>query len=292
MIARLVRRGVVLRRALLDVDVAPDDIDWRVRRKRLHPFMGAGAYLVGHPDPPPLAREHAALLLGGDRSVLSHQTAAALWRLLPEQPGAPIHLILKAQRRSNVHLKFHRATLLRREVRTLHGDLRLTSPARTIADLAPHLPEEDLERIVADAIRRKLTTERELGRYATTGRRGMTKLRAILQLDGGAQWTRSHAEQEFLELVRGAGLPSPRMNRRLDGKGRDAVWEDERVIAEIDGWAWHGVDPIAFEADRSRGTGSASRGWLPLSFSFKRIRDQPLAVTAELAAVLSLRRVA
>ena len=288
-VGRLVRRGVVSREALLGARVAEKAVDAAVRRRFLHPFMGDGVYLVGHPDPPPLAREYAALLVGGERSVISHWSAAVLWRLVREAPDAKVHLILSAQRRNTVAIRFHRATLMSREVRTLHGDLRLTSPARTLADLAGDLDEETLERAVADAIRRRLTTERELARYAAGRRRGARKLRAILQLDGGAQWTRSKAEQEFLKLVRAAGLPPPRMNRRVDGKGRDAVWDDEKVIAEIDGWTFHGVDPVAFEADRSRGTGSAARGWMPLSFSYKRIRDHPLAVAAELSAVLRLR---
>ena len=278
----------MLRRELLDARVKEKAVDACVERRELHPFMGRGAYLVGHDDPPPTAREHAALLLGGAKAVLSHWTAAILWGLLKPSEG-PIHLTLNAKRTSTAHIKFHRSVLMRGEVRTLHGDLRVTSPARTIADLAPLLDVEHLERIIGDAIRRKLTTEQELVRYAT-GRRGARKLRGVLQLEGGPQWTRSRAESEFLMLVREAGLPRPRMNQRLDGKGRDAVWDDHRVVAEIDGWKWHGVDPIAFEADRRRSNERIAAGWLPLRFTWKRLRDDRLAVAAEVGAALARRR--
>jgi very-short-patch-repair endonuclease len=288
-IAAVVRRGVVTREDLVARGVAADDIDYRVKRKRLHLFMGQGAYLVGHEDPPPLAREYAAMLIGGAKAVVSHWSAVVLHGLLREAPDSSVHLTLKDKRRSTGAITFHRGQLLRREVRTLHGDIRVTSAARTIADIAHDLDEEDLERIVADAIRRRLTTERELTRYAH-GRRGAAKLRKILQLDGGAQWTRSKAEAEFLKLVRAAGLPAPRMNKRLDGKGRDAIWDAEKVIVEIDSRTWHAVDVIAFEGDRARDTGQAARGWLPMRFTFTRIRDAPVAVAAELAAALSLRR--
>ena len=90
---RLVRRGVVARAALLAADVPAKTVDARVERRDLHPFVGLGVYLVGHPDPPPLAREYAALLIGGERSVLSHWTAAALWRMPVDCPERPIHLL-------------------------------------------------------------------------------------------------------------------------------------------------------------------------------------------------------
>lgn len=276
-----------MRADLLAADVPEKTIDARVTDRFLHPFMGRGAYLVGHDDPPPLAREYAAMRLGGEKAVLSHWTAGRLWRLV-QAPGQ-VHLILPAQRRDTDTIIFHRGRLLRRELRTLHEDLRVTSPARTIADLAPHLPDEDLERIVADAIRRELTSEKELARYATR-RRGAARLRAVLQLEGGPQWTRSKAEAEFLKLVREAGLPAPKLNKRRGGKGWDAVWDEHEVIAEIDGWKWHGVDAVAFEADRRRNNERIAAGWLPLRFTWKRMRDDRLAVAAELAVALSRAR--
>ena len=90
--------------------------------------------------------------------------------------------------------------------------------------------------------------------------------------------------------MREAGLPAPRMNRRLSGKGRDAVWDEHQVVAEIDGWKWHGVDRIAFEADRRRSNERIAAGWLPLRFTWRRLRDDRLAVAAEVGAALALRR--
>ena len=283
----MVRRGVVTREDLLARDIPATTIDTRVDRRELHPFMGKGVYLVGHDDPPPLAREYAAMRVGGDRSVLSVWTAGAMWDFRLDPPDGKVHLTLSAQRRDTDHIAFHRAQLMRREVETLHGDLRVTSPARTIADLASHLDEETLERVVADAIRRTLTSEKELARYAQ-GRRGAAKLRQVLQLDGGAQWTRSRAEQEFLKLVRAAALKAPRANRRRGSKARDFVYDNEKVIVEIDGFTFHG-DRTAFEQDRRRDAERAARGWLTVRFTWRRLRDEPLAVAAELAAVLAAR---
>lgn len=287
-IARLVRHGVVLRADLLAAGVGEGAIDHRVRQRRLHPFMGGGAYLVGHPDPPPLAREFAALCVGGPDAAVSDRSAAVLWGLLDELPGRPVHLTLDAQRRNTDTLTFHRRTLLPHERGTLHGDIRVTSPARTIADIAPDLADDDLERIVADAVRRRLVTMPQLEGHARLSRPGMPRLRRVLQLDGGPAWTRSKAEREFLALVRLAGLPTPRMNRRRAGKGRDAVWDRPRVVAEVDGFGFHG-DRFAFENDRARDAERAAHGWLTLRFTWRQIRDRPLEVAARLSAVLSAR---
>ena len=51
-------------------------VDGCVEPRVLIPSMGRGASLVGHPDPPPLAREYAALR-GSWRRVRGEPTAVA-----------------------------------------------------------------------------------------------------------------------------------------------------------------------------------------------------------------------
>lgn len=290
MIGRLVRRGVVLRADLLAGGVGEGAVDHRVRSGRLHPFMGQGAYLVGHGDPPPLAREYAALRLGGAGADISDDSAGRLWRLLPPSDHAPVHVTLETDRRDTDELRFHRRTLHPMERWVIHGDLRVTSPARTILDLSPGLDDGTLEHIVADAVRRRLTTIPELTAMLDRhrGARGVARLRRVLQLDGGPAWTRSKAELEFLALVRAAGLPAPRMNGRCGGRGRDAVWDEPRVIVEVDGFGFHG-DRFAFEKDRARDAERAARGWLTIRFTWRALRDRPHEVVARLAATLSSR---
>ena len=56
-----------------------------VNRGRLHVvFHGVYSLLGG--ELPALAREQAALLACGERTFLSHETAAAIWGLLPTLP--------------------------------------------------------------------------------------------------------------------------------------------------------------------------------------------------------------
>ena len=50
---------------------------------RLHP----GVYSVGTADPGPLGHLLSAVFASGERAVLSHRSAAVLWRLLEAKPG-------------------------------------------------------------------------------------------------------------------------------------------------------------------------------------------------------------
>ena len=70
------------------------------------------------------------------------------------------------------------------------GAITLTSPARTLIDLAGALDDEDLTAVVEDAIHRGLTTapaiRRRLDALGGKGRPGTARLRAILD-DRGNQ---------------------------------------------------------------------------------------------------------
>jgi hypothetical protein len=103
-----------------------------------------GVYAVGHTAPTPLAAETAALLACGEHAVLSHGTAARLWRLLDDDT---IHVTIRGRhgpRPDGVHV--HRTNRLTRgEVKVVEG-LPVTSPARTLADLGATVHRRTLER--------------------------------------------------------------------------------------------------------------------------------------------------
>ena len=70
-------RGVVSRAQLLALGRSSTGIARWIAAERLHRLL-SGVYLYGHPVPPPLAWETAALLATGPSAVLSHHSAAAL----------------------------------------------------------------------------------------------------------------------------------------------------------------------------------------------------------------------
>jgi hypothetical protein len=86
-----------------------------------------------------------------------------------------------------------------RDIRRRHN-LTLTSPPRTILDLAASYDEWDLEHLVADANYRRLASDAELRSQLERnhGKPGTKALRSVLDLPGGPRRTRSRAEQRML----------------------------------------------------------------------------------------------
>jgi len=136
-------------------------IERRLATGRLHPIH-RGVYLVGHPVPPRYAAEMAALMACGEPAVLSHFSAAALWELHSHPAGIDVCVTVPPRRRiERPGIEVHRVALASSDVRRRHG-LWLTSPPRTVLDLAARLDTERLELLVADARYRGLATDAEL----------------------------------------------------------------------------------------------------------------------------------
>jgi hypothetical protein len=102
-----------------------------------------GVYFVGHPERTPLARADAAVLACGPRAALSHDSAAALYGLRRWPPVPEISSALQHRRPG---IRTHQTrTLTRADITTREG-IRVTTPARTIIDIAPRLTDRQLTR--------------------------------------------------------------------------------------------------------------------------------------------------
>ena len=96
---------------------------------------------------PPLAAEAAALLAVGPGAVLvAPRAAAAMWGLRQARPGRRVDVIAKTRKRNRPGMRVHQAADLR--TRTTSGresDSPLTSPYRSILDLAPEMSARELD---------------------------------------------------------------------------------------------------------------------------------------------------
>ena len=261
-IARIADRqfGHVTRQQLLELGVPSATIAHWVTNRR-HIQVHAGVYAVGHQQHTPIATAMAALLACGDEAVLSHDSAAALWgvRAWPSRPEVTAP---RDRRRPGIHT--HRTeTLTRRDIRR-HRNIRVTSPSRTILDIHTRLADPQLVRAINELRVEQHLRATELQRLLTHS----TRIRNLV--DPTQNPTRSEAEDRFVTFCKTHGLPIPRTNVMLFGHERDAVFEAEKVIVEVDSWQHH-KDHESFESDRKRDAVAAEHGYLTIRLTWDRL---------------------
>lgn len=279
------QHGIVTRRQLLAEGVSRDVLDHRVRTRRLRP-VHRGVYRVG-PVEPALAREMAACLACGPNAWLSHRSAGVLWELLKRSPRpALVDITLRGSERRRPGIHAHRIGTLRDDEVTRRHEIPVTTPARTLFDLAAVLRPMALEKAVAEGVARRLVREDELMKMVESraGRRGVHRLRAVLG-GTGLVFTRSRAEELFLTLVRRARVDHPEVNVMIGGYEVDFYWPRERLVVEIDGVPFH-TSSRAFERDRRRDADLAPRGIRVVRVTWKQLTREPEAVLVRLGGAL------
>jgi very-short-patch-repair endonuclease len=158
----------------------------------------------------------------------------------------------------------------------------VTSPARTLVDLAQNLDDEALERVVREAQFRGLFSVRAIQDALT--RRPSVVLRDLLD---DLNPTQSKLEDAFLRLCRRHRIPKPRAQVR-DGRRRpDFVWPDARLVVEVDSWQAHST-PHAFQADRTLSNAVQLAGWTILRFTYRDVTRRPELVAAQVRQALGL----
>jgi very-short-patch-repair endonuclease len=227
----------------------------------------------------------AALLALNLEGALSHHSSGALWGLVSYPASAPVWVTIAPERRAaRPGIQVRRSHIDRRDLRSRHS-MVLTSPPRTILDLAPLLDEYELERVVAEAQDRRRASEPELRAQLerNRGRRGNARLRAILDLPGGPRRTRSPAERALLRLLRAHAIGGFETNATVVGFEVDFVWREQRLVIEVDGYDAH-AGRVAFERDRLATLRAHGFGMVPVTG--RQIRDDAQGVVSRLLGAL------
>jgi very-short-patch-repair endonuclease len=278
--------GVVSRAQLLELGVRPGQVAVRVRRQRLR-LLQRGVYLVG-PLEVPRARPMSAVLCCGESAVVGQQSAAELWQTMEPSadPKAVDVIIPPGDRRLRPGVRIHRIALQPDEVTKLDG-IPITTPARTLYDLAGSIAGRDLEQAVAEALARRVTDSARIAalvkRYGH--RPAARRLRALMAAEQGPSLSRSAAEEALLARIRRAQLPRPEMNVRVHGCEVDLYWRAERLVVEMDGFAFHG-SRRSFEADRRRDATLAAAGLRVMRVTWRQLENEPEALLVRLAQAL------
>jgi len=236
----------------------------------------------------PLARELAVLLHAGHDSVISHLSAAAMWGMVARPAECVQVTVVGRGMRPRPGVEAHRvADLDRRDVRLRDG-MPVTSPARTMLDVAGSADIETAQRVLSELRVRGLARDPELeaAMERSPTRTGVAQLRSMLADEHGPALTRSEAERRLLDLIKLAELPVPSSNVRLHGFEVDALWAERKLVLEVDGYAYHGHH-AAFERDRRRDQTLAAAGYRVIRVTWHQLQREPLAVVARLAQALS-----
>lgn len=206
-----------------------------------------------------LERTRAAALAVEPGTVMSHGSALALY-------GLPLHGIPLGRptatrpregggtRRSSALVCF---TLPVEGATRLVDGIQMTSPARTIIDVARTVSLESGVAAADQAIRRGMLSRPELQVEAglAKGRTGVGRARALPELTCGL--AESVLESLLRLILVFAGLPQPEMQVWLSGRSGkrfrvDFYWREWRLIGEADGFGKYGNSPQEIREALSR----------------------------------------
>jgi very-short-patch-repair endonuclease len=282
------QHGVVGRHQLLGLGMGRRAIFRRLEQGRLHE-VHRGVYVVGVRRISRRGSWMAAVLACGEEALLSHRSAARLWNLMPTASEWP-DVTCPERRIRRDGIVSHRGSMPADE-RMVEDGIPVTSPFRTVFDLAAVLDSRGLERALHEAevreVRDRVSLPMLLERYP--GRRGARNLQALLESRRPVGSTRNDFEEAFVALIDAHGLPRPRLNADLSLRGRffeiDALWERERVALELDSRSVHGT-PRNFESDRQRDRILIAEGWRTLRITWRQLQEEPEAVGADLRLAL------
>jgi very-short-patch-repair endonuclease len=285
--------GPFARRDARRAGLTPEQIEHRVRAELWHTLL-PGVYLPAGVALTVDIWRRAALLWAGPTSVLSHHSAGEVWQLDNVEDTKPEIVVQGTRHPRSKLVRVHRTLdLSPADIRRIDG-VRLTSPTRTVIDLASVLDQSALRIAFESARRQRLTTVKQVRRrmdeIGGAGRPGAAKLEALLtRLDGKAP-SEFPLEVTVAEILERSNLPSPVPQFKVVTAGRtyrlDFAWPEQRVALECDGRLRHSEDSD-FENDRVRWSLVAAAGWRVLFVTWREAQRQAADVIQRVRRALA-----
>jgi putative AbiEi antitoxin of type IV toxin-antitoxin system len=283
-IAKIAARqhGNVTRRQLIALGLNDNAIAHRIKLGRLH-RAHRGVYAVGRPATTALERAMASVLACGRGALLSHASAMTLYGFWTRW-DSPFEVTVRT-----VHLRagirIHRSrTLTKRDIKT-HLGIPVTSPARTIFDVAPRMTDKQLARAVNDGLLSEHLSRSHLAELLN--RHPADRLTEFVTTRDGP--TRSDWEREFPPFCKAHRLPDPVMSTIVAGHEVDAFWPDEKLIIELDSWLYHS-SRASFESDRDKDADTLAAGYPTVRITWERMHDRPTREADRLHQIVAAQR--
>ena len=239
----------------------------------------------------------AAVLAAGPDAAGSHRTSAEVWRV-PGFDDQPIEVSTPYGHDHEFKLgTLHQSCWLPAEhVVTVNG-IRVTRPARMLFELAGAVGFKRFERAAHNALAMKLVVVQDLRemhtQLAKRGRPGTRAFRQVVEaMEKASGLPESGIELDYLRIVRGGGLPEPRLQVEIgDELGFiarvDSVWDPQLVIGEVDSDRFH-TAPLDVAADKLRDERLTALGYDIARFTEHQIRRRPEYVVRTLREKLGL----
>ncbi len=281
-----------------------------VDRSRLTRRVAAGRWLdLGHGVlgfPGQAATWHRRLwiahLQAGPASVVSHESAAALHGMTGVAAERVVLTVPHPFHRRLDGAVVHQISDLLEHTpdqvtSAVVPGLPVTTPARTVVDLAASMRRPRLKAVVEHAADRRITTDVAIGACLTAvsrrGKPGARLLAGILdERAGGGIPPASELERVLHRVVGPPHFPPLRRQLPLPGRGIegfvDGGWHDVQLIVEADGRTWH--RRIAdMRRDRERDAQAARAGWQTLRFMWEHLVHDPDGCRRVVADVRAVR---
>lgn len=284
--------GLITRRQLLDFGLSARAIDYRVAAGHLIRCL-PGVYR--YPAAPRgWTQDLLATCLWSD-GVASHRAAAALWHLAGTKPGI-VEITTTRYLNAPDHITLHRADLSGTADKGALGAIPVTSPVRTLIDLAAVVPKEDLELALDDALHRRVVNLGKLGDRVVTlgsrGRCGLATLRTLIAELSTTPRVPTKFERVLAKVLAVPAWPSPEREYEVRDRSRfiariDFAWPEAKVGVEADSFKWHS-SPAAFRRDRERSNELTQRGWRLHRVTWWDAIEHPAEVRASVACLLGV----
>lgn len=290
--------GVVTTREALDIGMPKSTLNRRVDDGIFVRVSRGILALPGTASRPDVMMRAAGRIIG---AVVSHVSAARVHGMEPLWKSPPTVTVPHRGTYSFPGLVVRQSTDLRPQHIVKMGSLRVTSPARTIVDLAQVLRPQRLETMFDNALAGRIVDfDDVVTLYLALTRQGKTGMRALGQTlqrrAEGGDISITVLERRLLDLLVDAGLPVPTREfhapwlEPINGRV-DFAYVDERIVLEADSRRWHGLFK-AFEVDKRRDIAAQLQGWMVLRITWEMVTDDPSFVVDSVRTALSIRQTA
>ena len=246
-----------------------------------------GVLTIVGPPRDPIQALWAAVLAVGPLGLVSHEAAAALGELGVIPLAHPVLTDAHGRHHRLDGVVVHQLSDVWPHHRTVHAatGLPITTPARTIVDLAAVVHPSRLKYVLDEAVAgRRVDVAAVSSCLADVARKGKPGVRSLGRaLDertaGRGPVPSSRLEQALNVVFVRAGLPEPVRQLRFPGRQDidgcvDFGWPEVRMIVEGDGRRWH-TRIADLKRDHERDVQAARAGWQTIRFLHESVVADP-----------------